>query len=202
VEVVFSQSTDDIDVTVVAAGDHFSGRAQGFYVAFEQVLRDVVSDTETYLFSHSSTGKPQQPLQQDTPAVPKTFNEQAFNTIKAELCDLLGVRAEDANADSSLISLGLDSLKAVALSRRLESKDLHVSPVDIIQSSTLGDLATVPTSALSSSEPSDVLADLERKLSQELDIPSLSLDSADKPSVTPATALQSGMLSQVIFSLI
>ena len=121
------------------------------------------------------------------------------DTVISELCGFLRVPAENVREDSSLLSLGLDSLKAVALSQRLKERGLLVSPVDIVKAgSVCGVIAAsvtegrqeVPSEGESGSE-------VEQLLRQDSPVDSIRLGVDDEVQITAATALQAGMLSQV-----
>ncbi|KDN49336.1 hypothetical protein RSAG8_02038, partial [Rhizoctonia solani AG-8 WAC10335] len=108
--------------------------------------------------------------------------------------------------DASLVSLGLTSLKAVALSRKLKDVGIFISPIDIIQTDTVDQLALKCEVSESRVQPSvnlehnQWLDTLHQELVNELDTASLKLSEDDKLQVTGATALQAGMLSQTISS--
>jgi aryl carrier-like protein len=117
-----------------------------------------------------------------------------------ELSAFLRVPAENVREESSLLSLGLDSLKAVTLSRRLRERGISVSPIDIIQARSVHGVASASAMERESDSFSqgEGLSELDRLLRQDLPLESVRLSRDDQVEITAATALQAGMLSQVI----
>ena len=119
--------------------------------------------------------------------------------VISELCTFLRLPAENVREESLLFSLGLDSLKAVTLSRRLRERGISVSPIDIIQAGSIHGVASssaiVGKQDISSQE--EYSFELERLLEQDLPVESVRLGEDDHVKITAATALQAGMLSQV-----
>lgn len=120
--------------------------------------------------------------------------------VISELCAFLGIPAENIREESSFISLGLDSLKAVTLSHRLRERGISIPPMDIIRAGSIRGAAsasTRETEQVASSEEGSAL-EVDRLLRQDLPVESLRLGGDDQIEITAATALQAGMLSQVI----
>ena len=119
--------------------------------------------------------------------------------VISELCAFLGIPAESVRGESSLLSLGLDSLKAVALSHRLRERGISVSPIDIIRADSVRGVASASSreteQGISNEEESAL--EVDRLLWQDLPVESLRLGGGDQIEITAATALQAGMLSQV-----
>lgn len=101
--------------------------------------------------------------------------------------------------DSLLLSLGLDSLKTVALSQRLRGRGLLVSPMDIIKAGSVSGVISASVTEGRQELPSDRENDsgVEQLLRQDLPADSIRLNPDDEVQITAATALQAGMLSQV-----
>ena len=131
----------------------------------------------------------------------KPADPRIVEMVISELCAFLGIPAENVQEESSLLSLGLDSLKAVTLSHRLRERGVSIPPVDIIRAGSVREVASIPTSRETeqgaSSEEEGSL-EVDRLLWQDLPLESLKLSRDDQIDITAATALQAGMLSQVI----
>jgi aryl carrier-like protein len=129
---------------------------------------------------------------------------ETLKSVTSIVADFLQQPASSVTAGASLVSLGLTSLRAVALSRALQKKGLSVDPVDIIQGdSTRAVAQKIDAQGQSSNgDSSDASADDgETKLAEELGgLPKLALDDADKPELALCTPLQAGMLSQTLAS--
>ncbi|KAG9082491.1 Non-ribosomal peptide synthetase, partial [Ceratobasidium sp. UAMH 11750] len=120
------------------------------------------------------------------------------------VASFLGVESSLVGPTSSLVALGLTSLRSVALSRKLKESGLVVSAVDIIQTDTVRGIASKcgHGSALSknTSQGQQWVDDLHFELRKELPIEDVRLAPEDQPQILCATALQAGMLSQTIGS--
>ena len=122
-----------------------------------------------------------------------------IDTVISEVCGFLRVPAENVREDSLLLSLGLDSLKTVALSQRLRGRGLLVSPMDIIKAGSVSGVISASVTEGRQELPSDRENDsgVEQLLRQDLPADSIRLNPDDEVQITAATALQAGMLSQV-----
>ena len=108
-------------------------------------------------------------------------------------------------ADSSLIALGMDSIKSVGLSRILRKHGVDLSSADIMRVETPRKMTILATAGLSMNPRSEL--DMQRAqaewkeqctvLKHHLDPDSLRLDEDDSVEVLPTTMLQAGMLTQV-----
>ncbi|CUA72232.1 hypothetical protein RSOLAG22IIIB_00897 [Rhizoctonia solani] len=133
-------------------------------------------------------------------------SDKLVKTLTLVVASLLNTGLASVTPDTSLVSLGLTSLKAVALSRKLKDVGIYVSPIDIIQTDTVNQLALKCEESESraqpgiSSEHTEWLDALYQELVDELDTTSLKLSEDDKIQVIGATALQAGMLSQTVSS--
>lgn len=102
----------------------------------------------------------------------------------------------------SFLSLGLDSIKAIGLSRRLRKADLKVTAVDLMRYTTI---RTLVNHCLGSNTQMDqhsteglkLLKKAQEMLADNLDLPSLKLSEEDETIIYPTTDLQAGMLTQV-----
>ncbi|KAI0374911.1 hypothetical protein BV20DRAFT_961134 [Pilatotrama ljubarskyi] len=107
--------------------------------------------------------------------------------------------------DTSLLSLGLDSIKSVGLSRKFSTAGLTLSSADIMRFSTPRRLALhVQQTKASSTNGEDRLKlsfNAEcNKLASAIDPNTVKLSDDDVVMVFPTTTLQAGMLSQTVSS--
>ncbi|CAE6419816.1 unnamed protein product [Rhizoctonia solani] len=161
----------------------------------------------------SPIGETAEPTQQqdlgarsDKPQRTGGKNDKLARTLTPVVASFLKAELALVTPDASLVSLGLTSLKAVALSRKLKDVGIFVSPIDIIQADTIERLALkceVSEAQVQpgiNSEHTQWLDTLHQELVDGLDTASLKLSDDDKLHVTGATALQAGMLSQTVSS--
>ncbi|CAE6433958.1 unnamed protein product [Rhizoctonia solani] len=133
-------------------------------------------------------------------------DDELVNTLITAVASFLNTESHLIAPGASLISLGLTSLKAVALSRKLKDIGVFVSPIDIIQADAIDQLALKcevigdRTSQPWNPEQTRWLDALLQQLVDGLEMTELKLTEGDKLQVTGATALQSGMLSQTVSS--
>jgi aryl carrier-like protein len=116
-----------------------------------------------------------------------------LSTLRTIVSDFLRVGVALISDNTSFLSLGLDSIASVGLSKRLREAGFHVPAADIIRNATLGKLARhilVKADFI----PRDAEYD---KLLLKLRSETASLISPGIETAFPVTVLQSGMLSQV-----
>ena len=130
----------------------------------------------------------------------KPADPRVVETIISELSAFLRISAENLREESSLLSLGLDSLKVTTLSHRLRERGISIQPIDIIRAGSVRGVASasVRESEQDTSSQEESVSELDQLLWQDLPLESIRLDSDDQVEITAATALQAGMLSQVI----
>lgn len=130
----------------------------------------------------------------------KPADPQIVELIASELSAFLHIPAGNVREESSLLSLGLDSLKAVTLSHRLRERGLCIPPIDIMRAGSIRAVASVSVREREQDTPSQVESGSisDQILWQDLTAESIRLDADDQTEITAATALQAGMLSQVI----
>lgn len=127
-------------------------------------------------------------------------NPELLKIIFSELSAFLRIPVDTVREESSLLSLGLDSLKAIALSQRLRERGVSLSPVDIIRTGSVGRLALAPAmeNQQGSFSKEGSVTELDQLLQRDIPMEMVRLDKEDQVEITAATALQAGMLSQVI----
>lgn len=121
-----------------------------------------------------------------------------------ELTAFLRMSTENVREESSLLSLGLDSLKAVSLSHRLTERGVSISPMDIIRAGSVRGIALASVMEIQQEgvRQDQSVSELDQLLRQDLSLESVRLGRGDQVEITAATALQAGMLSQVILTQI
>ena len=138
-----------------------------------------------------------QPRTQETdrPADP-----QIVEVIISELSSFLRIPVDNLREESSLLSLGLDSLRATTLSHRLRERGIAIQPIDITHAGSVRGVASVSVreSEQDTSSREESISELDRLLWRDLPLESIKLGRDDEVKITAVTALQAGMLSQVI----
>lgn len=133
---------------------------------------------------------------------PKNVDQDLIAIISAISSDFLRIDSNLVKAETSLLSLGLDSIKSVGLSRKLSSEGYRLSSADIMKLSTPLRLAAFIQRSKASRPSETRLSDPAfvaecAKLGDALDLETVKLSELDSVRVYPTTILQAGMLSQV-----
>lgn len=139
---------------------------------------------------------------QPGPAVDDEGWSATEQLIREVLADMSGLEAASISKSHNLYHLGFDSISAIKVSSALRKRGLAVTVREMIQATSIKDMATKastsssPTSgAVTTDDPKPVL---DRSLeSFELNklIESAGMDAAEVVEVLPATAVQTHMLS-------
>lgn len=129
-------------------------------------------------------------------------DQEAVSKICAIAAQFLRVDESLVAAETSLMSLGLDSIKSVGLSRRCTAEGLSMTSADIMRLSTPLRLAAYVQRSKANVRREDSVSDAAfaadcEKLKEALDIEAIKLDADDEVQVFPTSVLQAGMLSQV-----
>lgn len=131
----------------------------------------------------------------------KDVDAKLENSLVTAVASFLNVPESLIAPNSSLVALGLTSLKSVTLSRQLKSTGITVSAIDIIQADTVRRMASkcgLGSNSTSAAREGELwLNSLHLEMKQELVANEFKLTDVDEPEMMCATALQSGMLSQV-----
>lgn len=112
--------------------------------------------------------------------------------LRKLISEYLGIKAEFMHEDTSFLSLGLDSIKSVGLTRVLRAEGFQTSAVEILQHHTLKFLThrlSSYHSILPSTEEYDQLVTVVRETTGQM--------SDIDGDVFPTTNLQAGMLAKV-----
>ncbi len=133
-------------------------------------------------------------------------DEELEGRLRDVASRFLEVSSDNLDADSSLISLGLDSIKSIGLSRALEADGLEISAVGLMKHSSICRIARYLRSSSAESSAADlvytanaaeILEARRREIAANVNIRDLQLSRDDSVDVFPTTDIQSGMLSQV-----
>ncbi|KAG8774039.1 Non-ribosomal peptide synthetase [Ceratobasidium sp. 428] len=170
---------------------------------------ELFSKQESTIHPSSSTevlATPVVPVDSIDSRQPNKVDPELEKTLTGTVVQFLNVESSLVGSSSSLVALGLTSLKSVTLSRKLKDSNIFVSAVDIIQADTVRGIAS-KCGLGSGSGPSKRTSEgqhwvdsLHLKLKEELIVDSMQLTPEDHPQILCATALQAGMLSQTIGS--
>ncbi|EIW85132.1 hypothetical protein CONPUDRAFT_117672 [Coniophora puteana RWD-64-598 SS2] len=162
-----------------------------------------------------SSSPPSTPVDRPQINSPDTLNGKAEGSIPVddEIQRLQGIIANFFNTEmsflteeTSFISLGLDSIRSVGLSRRLKKEGFQIPGGEIIRNPTISSIRAYLAKSAShrtKQRESEAAAAYRKRcaeLSKSLEISSIKLKPDDKASVHPVTILQAGMLSQTVGS--
>ncbi|KAF9783958.1 hypothetical protein BJ322DRAFT_1067759 [Thelephora terrestris] len=204
-EIVVNTASDTVEIrSAVAVNEEVPKTVQQLVDEFESWVT-YLSESPDGDLSFLDTGDrptPGESMHQSGGKEGGSVDSQAVETVISELYAFLRIPTENVREDSTLLSLGLDSLKAVALSQRLRERGLFISPVDVVRAGSVRGIVSASTTERQQGIPSpeENGSELEQLLQQDLPPESIRLDIDDQIEITAATALQAGLLSQTIAS--
>ncbi|KZS99098.1 hypothetical protein SISNIDRAFT_545923 [Sistotremastrum niveocremeum HHB9708] len=114
----------------------------------------------------------------------------------------LDLTSSTMNGTTPFLSLGIDSLSAVRLSKELRKAEINVSAMDIMRSRTIRSLSGIVQLRREEEPVQDVSSDayqrLRANIQRHVRPTDIALSSEDAVELYPTTALQSGMLAQTL----
>lgn len=123
--------------------------------------------------------------------------------LREIVSNFFGLPSERLHPNTSFISLGLDSIQSVGLSRVLRQHGYSLKAADIMENPNLRTLAFLRARSLGRSAQVEIeqgvhsLQKQREKIMASLDPSSCKLSIDDEVEIFPTTALQTGMISQV-----
>ncbi|KAG9318679.1 hypothetical protein JVU11DRAFT_774 [Chiua virens] len=211
VEIVLDQSDDTVIVQAAYYDSEFMAKAvDNVFQQFEAVLLDILNRENSYVslppralrdVDVASTVLVRDDLEEELGG-----NLVALEPLSNIVSNFLGFPPEQLRPDASLVSLGLDSIRSVGLSRVLRQHGYPASAADIMEKPFIRKLAVL------FARPSDhsVRQEVDRsvlslgqqceRIKSSLDPSTCKLSIDDEVDVFPTTALQTGMISQTIAS--
>ncbi|KAL5529265.1 hypothetical protein ACEPAG_5250 [Sanghuangporus baumii] len=134
-------------------------------------------------------------------------DEGLQSRILSVVSQFLKIDASQILETSSLIALGLDSIKSVGLSRALRKEGIGIRSLDIMRHPSIRRMASRSSQSLGSqgvqgeeSEQTRLLSEKRERVASFVDRNLLKFDDKDEVQLYPTTILQAGMLSQTISS--
>ena len=200
---------DTVDIVAAFMEPELSLEAvQRFLGALEQTVKDLIGHPihPLELLLQQSGGNsytsPSHAEQESMLNPIPALNENLERVIAEHVCELLRIQKSLVTPTTSLISIGLDSLRSVTLSRILKEDGIDLSAVDIVQADSIRKLLHSNSPAKrrlgASSESLQEIQFAQRILEDEIMGQDLKLSPGDSVLIMPATSLQAGMLSQVV----
>lgn len=216
VEVVIDHTGDTIRVQAAWKDDSHSSVFIGILHAFENTVHQLGSDSvaciSQYLSGLGSSPASETAINVSSEASTakelETVDSAILDGLQSIISDFLQVNPIILTPSTSFVSLGLDSIKSVGLAKLLSRNGFSVTSTELLQHSSLvsltGCLALKPRTkedkTKGGDDPThrlndDVVAEIRSQQRVEL-------TDDDIVSFYPTTALQTGMLSQVIVYLL
>lgn len=125
--------------------------------------------------------------------------------IRLVLASMSGIEAASIQKNHNLYHLGLDSISAIKVSSALRQKGIQVSVRDMIQATSISEMATKvskksdSTSLTMADSPSQIASQNLEELSRDFNanhlLESAGINASEVQEVLPATAMQTHMLS-------
>lgn len=129
------------------------------------------------------------------------INEENEAKVRIIISQFLDIEQDKITPTTSLISMGLDSIKSIGLSRLLKKEGFGVSALDIMRRPVIRRIAAKSNDEENStgakSEIDRLIQDEIEQIENQVDRSELSLGGEDTVRLYLTTALQAGMLSQV-----
>lgn len=206
IEVLFDTSADTIEVSAASSDGAFeSALVADLLQNLEETAADIcmrddlqaVDVTEDVAVSRVSSNGAKSEL---ADAADESVDAEAVSAIIETTAAFLQLDASKVGAKTSLVSLGITSLSAVALSMRLQEVGVNVDAISILQGDRPSRIAALakPSELSDGEEGGARPSEIENQLLKELQSSAVSLSRTDTISLSPATPLQEGMLSQTV----
>ncbi|EAU88504.2 peptide synthetase [Coprinopsis cinerea okayama7 len=177
--------------------DHVADLLHGF----EKVTLTLDKGEELPLPSRRSPEPVRKVNDDEDPSAQVLLDPVVVADLQQTICDFLEIPTAILTNRVSFISLGLDSIKAVGLAKRIRALGYDVSSTEILRASTLKRLArVVSNNKQKKEEPYEHYAQLVRQVEGYISKSEVQLSPEDEVKIIPSTALQSGMLSQTVGS--
>ncbi|KAG7086753.1 NRPS protein [Marasmius oreades] len=210
IEIVMNPSADSVEARLSYMQPKLSQEAVHLFLhKFEECVESLVSEHGHGLqFSSDAATGSDGKSSDDVPQ--RVVNHKLEALLTRVIAEFLQVDQSTVHPTTSLTSLGLSSIRAVSLARRLSEEGLRVSAVDIIQGDIIRVIAQravdVSVTAVDHESGDDHrkaeewLASLKDQLATDLDLSRVKLAEHDILTMSGCTALQTGMLSQTLNS--
>jgi len=202
-EVVVNTASDTIELrSAIAVNEEVTKTVQQLVDEFESCVTYLSESPEADISLPDADGQPTSDWPMRQPRIRETeepADPEIVKILLLELGDFLRVPLDNVREESSLLSLGLDSLKAITLSHRLRERGVSVSPMDIIRASSVRGIASASVAEKEQGNfgQEGSISELDQLLRKDLPMEVVRLGEEDQVEITTATALQAGMLSQV-----
>jgi len=202
-EIVVNTARDVVQLrSAVAVNDEVTKTVRQLVDDFESCVAYFCQSPEADLYPPDADGRPTsgRPVHQpQTQAADELADPEIAKILLPELSAFLRIPVDNVREESSLLSLGLDSLKAITLSHRLRERGVSVSPMDIIRAGSVRGvvLASAAERQQENFNQEGSVFELDELLRQDIPVEAVRLGQEDRVEITAATALQAGMLSQV-----
>lgn len=204
-EAVLLEDEDTLRLTIVAQSSLSSeDNSMKMLKDFADALTEIGTDSIQRLYDASghnrSTPKNKPMGKEKVFSTPDTDFHWSTNAraIRDEISLLAECEASSLGAQSSIFTLGLDSIDVVKLSSRLKRHSISLSVGMIIRNTTIGQMARLADDNVSATQEKDVRVDLgkyEEQLLKSLKLDGVLLDKIE--AVLPPTPLQEAMFADM-----
>ena len=202
-EIVVNTANDTIELrSAVAVNEEVTKTVRQLVDDFESCVTYLSESPEADLSLPDASGQLTSgwPVRQPrTQEAEEPADPEIVRVLLPELSAFLRIPVDSVREGSSLLSLGLDSLKAITLSHRLRERGISVSPMDIIRAGSVRGIASASVAEKQQKNISQggSISELDQLLRKDIPVEAVRLGKEDRVEITAATALQAGMLSQV-----
>ncbi|OCH93414.1 hypothetical protein OBBRIDRAFT_790288 [Obba rivulosa] len=217
VEIVLDSAEDHLTMQIAYTSEDISSDIVDYLVdEFESLTLDLVhgialnadlhstADSATALTASEQTTQ----IVDDDGEEISVADEDLLLRLRLLVADFLQTNVDLVTEDTSLIALGLDSIRSVGLSRVLRREGIDLTSAEIMRLATprrmaasAGRKISMPSAIKHKVEAFASAFAVERnKIRDTLDTMSIILSADDHVDIFPVTTLQAGMLSQTVSS--
>lgn len=179
------------------------------FCQFEAILLDILNREHSYVAPPTRVAQymnPVQPTMQahdDGEELGESLDAHDLIPLRQIVSKFFGFPSERLRPNTSLISLGLDSIQSVSLSKILRQHGYYLTGADIMGNPILQKFGVLCARSRSHSAQVEIeqgifsLQKQRERIVASLDPSSCKLSIDDEVEIFPTTALQTGMISQV-----
>ncbi|KFZ21106.1 hypothetical protein V502_02950 [Pseudogymnoascus sp. VKM F-4520 (FW-2644)] len=195
----------DVTLAVVGQGGYVSEKIAGELLGLVESALAALKEPEQAIPSVSGSVRESQPAKSggETQASATTSDKDfewtpTASVIRAQISELSKVEEESIAANTTLFSLGLDSIDVIKLASRLKKAGVKISVSAIVQSQTVAKMMGSIQLEQGPVLVKTSIDELERRLRESL--PKEEVQGAVAVAVLPATPLQEGMVAEMVAS--
>lgn len=205
VEMLLDQTADSIDVRIAHAPSAFSTELINSFIRRMQInVRALMEDGETEAGAMDASRRQLMGQTNGQRGVQVSIDPELVETLRQAVATYLDQDLEIIQPKTSLVSLGMTSLRAVALCHSLAKvHGLDVDPMDVVQGDSVLAIASgIARKEVTEGKGKNSFASATWHLTEDErgELGNIKLAENDEVDIGPCTPLQAGMLAQTVAS--